>query len=443
MRKNLNKIVAFAIGISIISGSIVPAMAETKVTYIDLDTINQQKKQVNSKPLLSLDDAIESALANSDKLKLYDRQISLLNNISNLQEKIEDVKEEADKIDDDEIDFNEETRDIQLKQVKQQRDIMEDTIRYQTTNAYNALVTSQKEINKAQKNIEVTNNDINYTKLKADLGLKTSLELESAELKLEGLNNDQVSNENKLRNDQYKFKNLTGKDASKFTLEGDIKYDTFRIEGSEDEYFDDLIDTYLEYSDDLVKLNKDYWTDSDHKPEKVDKPKYEECVVKVKDPETGEFNVDNDATKQEYAERLNEYTTYLGDQMTYLNNKYNAYKGEVDLSENKKSLKEGLKTVYITLLSLEDSIKTLNTNIELNNKSLRMSKASYDLGLTTKNEYDKKILEADDLDMIEFAGLGVAMGNAFPEVKEAADYITSTNEEDGVAHVIEKFIGIG
>ena len=48
----------------------------------------------------------------------------------------------------------------------------------------------------------------------------------------------------------------------------------------------------------------------------------------------------------------------------------------------------------------------------------------------------------NDLDMIQFAGLGVAMGNAFAEVKEAADYITKGNEEDGVAHVIEKFIGI-
>lgn len=48
----------------------------------------------------------------------------------------------------------------------------------------------------------------------------------------------------------------------------------------------------------------------------------------------------------------------------------------------------------------------------------------------------------NDLDMIQFAGLGVAMGNAFEEVKEAADYITCNNEEDGVAHVIEKFIGI-
>lgn len=48
----------------------------------------------------------------------------------------------------------------------------------------------------------------------------------------------------------------------------------------------------------------------------------------------------------------------------------------------------------------------------------------------------------NDLDMIEYAGLGVAMGNAFEEVKAAADYVTLDNESDGVAHVIEKFIGI-
>lgn len=46
----------------------------------------------------------------------------------------------------------------------------------------------------------------------------------------------------------------------------------------------------------------------------------------------------------------------------------------------------------------------------------------------------------NDLDMIQFAGLGVAMGNAFDEVKAAADYITKNNQEDGVAHVIQKFV---
>ena len=46
----------------------------------------------------------------------------------------------------------------------------------------------------------------------------------------------------------------------------------------------------------------------------------------------------------------------------------------------------------------------------------------------------------NDKQMIEYAGLGVAMGNAFPEIKKIADYVTFTNEENGVAHVINKFI---
>ena len=45
----------------------------------------------------------------------------------------------------------------------------------------------------------------------------------------------------------------------------------------------------------------------------------------------------------------------------------------------------------------------------------------------------------NDLSMIRFAGLGVAMANAAREVQDAADYITYSNQEDGVAHVVEKF----
>ncbi|CAM3475538.1 Cof-type HAD-IIB family hydrolase [Marinicrinis lubricantis] len=46
----------------------------------------------------------------------------------------------------------------------------------------------------------------------------------------------------------------------------------------------------------------------------------------------------------------------------------------------------------------------------------------------------------NDREMIEMAGLGVAMGNAIPALKELADYVTLTNNEEGVKHVIEKFI---
>jgi hydroxymethylpyrimidine pyrophosphatase-like HAD family hydrolase len=48
--------------------------------------------------------------------------------------------------------------------------------------------------------------------------------------------------------------------------------------------------------------------------------------------------------------------------------------------------------------------------------------------------------EVNDLEMISHAGLGVAMGNAIPEVKAVAQYVTHSNEEDGVAHVIEQFV---
>lgn len=46
----------------------------------------------------------------------------------------------------------------------------------------------------------------------------------------------------------------------------------------------------------------------------------------------------------------------------------------------------------------------------------------------------------NDQAMIEFAGLGVAMGNAPDDIKEIANYVTDTNMNDGVAKVVEKFV---
>lgn len=46
----------------------------------------------------------------------------------------------------------------------------------------------------------------------------------------------------------------------------------------------------------------------------------------------------------------------------------------------------------------------------------------------------------NDEHMIRYAGLGVAMENAFEEIKAIADFVTKSNDEDGVAYVINKFI---
>lgn len=46
----------------------------------------------------------------------------------------------------------------------------------------------------------------------------------------------------------------------------------------------------------------------------------------------------------------------------------------------------------------------------------------------------------NDISMIEYAGCGVAMGNGTDALKSAADYVTDTNDNDGVAKAIEKLV---
>ena len=46
----------------------------------------------------------------------------------------------------------------------------------------------------------------------------------------------------------------------------------------------------------------------------------------------------------------------------------------------------------------------------------------------------------NDLELIRWAGLGVAVGNAHPLLKEAADEVTASNDDDGVALVIERIL---
>jgi 5-amino-6-(5-phospho-D-ribitylamino)uracil phosphatase len=46
----------------------------------------------------------------------------------------------------------------------------------------------------------------------------------------------------------------------------------------------------------------------------------------------------------------------------------------------------------------------------------------------------------NDVPMLRWAAVGVAMGNALPEVIEAVDHVTASNDEDGVARAIERFV---
>lgn len=91
---------------------------------------------------------------------------------------------------------------------------------------------------------------------------------------------------------------------------------------------------------------------------------------------------------------------------------------------------------YTVLRSMPFFLEFLDKRV---NKGYGVSQVTKALGIDSKHV----ICVGDagnDVDMIEYAGLGVAMGNAFEEVKEIANYVTLSNEESGVAHVIKKFM---
>lgn len=81
-------------------------------------------------------------------------------------------------------------------------------------------------------------------------------------------------------------------------------------------------------------------------------------------------------------------------------------------------------------------------NLELTSKTATKSNALCRLAEILNISIEETMAIGDsfnDLDMLKAAGTAVAMGNAEPKVKEIADIITKTNDEDGVAYAIEKY----
>ena len=85
----------------------------------------------------------------------------------------------------------------------------------------------------------------------------------------------------------------------------------------------------------------------------------------------------------------------------------------------------------------------LPMNLEINAAGVNKGKAMIELGKVLGIPKEEIMAFGDgdnDLKMLKEVGVGVAMENAIPSVKEAADYITLTNDEEGVARFIEKYV---
>ena len=90
-----------------------------------------------------------------------------------------------------------------------------------------------------------------------------------------------------------------------------------------------------------------------------------------------------------------------------------------------------------------DVVSSLPLNMEIN--AAGVNKGAGLLALAEQLGLPASALMAcgdggNDTAMVAAAGLGVAMANAFPEVKAAARYVTASNNEDGVARAVETFV---
>lgn len=106
------------------------------------------------------------------------------------------------------------------------------------------------------------------------------------------------------------------------------------------------------------------------------------------------------------------------------------------LEEAMKNLPEEVYDKYTVVRSAPHFLEFLNKDV---NKGVGVEMLAKHMGITL----DQVITMGDagnDLHMIECAGMGVAMGNAVDEIKEIAQYITDTNENDGVAKAIEHLV---
>lgn len=388
MKNKIKKIVAIGIGLSVMSGSIVPAFAaETKLNTEN--TTNVQASS-NEKKVLTLDAAVNAAIENSDKVYLKSKEIKYYKDKMDLQEKTDDLSDQS-------LDFSYDKLDLQREEAKQNKKFIKDQIESDITKKYNDIVSSEIELDKLSRQLEIKNKDFENVKLKEQLGLITETDMKSSELDIETLKNNIKLKQDTLKNQKDYLGVLTDLDLSEYELDKNINYDVFKIDGSVDEYIDEKVDKYLEYSDQMVELLNDTvddMKDLDYDDDDPEKPSLSDYTTTTVDENGNPITVPD---KDAYKDAMTKYSTKLTTYGSYLEMKFNADSTKVNVDDSRKSLKDALKTSYANLKNLENQITVMKGQIEVANKKIQYAKFQKDLGLITANECNNIELQSEDL----------------------------------------------
>lgn len=109
-----------------------------------------------------------------------------------------------------------------------------------------------------------------------------------------------------------------------------------------------------------------------------------------------------------------------------------------------KSEEERMR-IYNEIKEIQDLNVCYSTehNLEINYHTCNKGHSLLELGKMLNIPREQIMACGDgynDMEMIQMAGLGVAMENAEKEIKEEADFITNSNDQEGVAFALKKFV---
>ncbi|MFV0503403.1 MAG: HAD family hydrolase [Lachnospirales bacterium] len=169
----------------------------------------------------------------------------------------------------------------------------------------------------------------------------------------------------------------------------------------------------------------------------------------IKNNELGKFDYEGCTSRSDLKEAYSKWEyTYFVHKVRYMEHLKDYAKDEEIISllyagdiEDVKKCTEFIKSLKDDTIEIRDDL--WETYVFLVNK---MGKKSH--GLKAVAEYynvDLKDVMAigdqlNDLDMLKIVGMPIAMGNGAERIKEVSKYVTKTNDDEGVAHALEKFI---
>lgn len=393
MRKNLNKIIAFGIGLSIMSVNIMPALGDEVLNKEKISISNESIEKRNSN-VLSLQDAIDAGILHDDEMKIYSSKIKYY----------KDLKDYYDEKDDD---FGEDENNINIDAISQSKQFRLDGVEYEITMLYNNILLVQKQIELQQNVVKNKTAEIESFESGMDVGVKTSIELETQKHNLQKEKDILEDGVNKLKDLKKKLTLMTGINIEDYLLDDTLKFNPFKLEGNLDNYINDKINTITKYSKELVDLYEDEtedlkdddYDDMDSLIDKAESKVHEsDYQTKTVDSVTGETTLKTNSAAYNAAKEsaknaaLQEYKGYLDLRMSG-----ETKKAQLNIEE--KTYENTLRSAYTDMLSMEKKINQMMEDINTTNKIVLNLKIKYDLGIIAENDYNAEIAKYRQMDI--------------------------------------------